>query len=115
MTGLMKLNRLALSLAFVLALITVGGCTIRLGDFTAISTKNVPVKYDTSMSVAGEDCAFSILGIPLGQPNLQEAVDNAVGSKGNALVNQVTYQSAWTAILFAQQCIEVKGEVVTLR
>ena len=106
-------NVVAIALSLV-ALLTVAGCTRRLGDFTALSTKNVPLKYEPGRSVRGRDCVVDVLGIPIGFPNLEEAVDDAVGSRGNALVNQVTYQSAWTAILFGQQCIEVKGEVVTL-
>jgi hypothetical protein len=33
-------------------------------------------------------------------PNVKEATDNAIGSRGNALVNEVTYQTGWTAISF---------------
>ncbi len=111
----MKPYRFILTVVAGLLVVTVSGCSLRLGDFTAISTKNVPVRYDTSVSVTGKDCAPNFLGIPLGMPNLQEAVDDAIGSNGNALVNQVTYQSARTVIVFGQQCLEVQGEAVTLK
>ncbi len=91
------------------------GCTQRLGDFTALSTKNVPLRYEPGASTRGSDCVLNILGFPLGFPNLEEAVDDAIGNRGNALVNQVTYQRGWTAILVGQQCIDVKGDVVTLK
>ncbi len=94
---------------------TLLGCTQRLGDFTALSSKNVPLRYESTAVVEGSDCRWNILGIPLGLPNLKEATDNAIGSRGNALVNEVTYQTGWTAILFGQACYKVKGDVVTLR
>jgi len=92
------------------------GCSYRLGDFTALSSKNVPLKYDASTSVKGDDCkVVNFLGFPLGPPSLEDAVDDAVGTKGNALVNQVTYTSSYTFLLGTIQCFRVKGDVVTLQ
>jgi hypothetical protein len=105
------------SLIGILGLIAAGssGCVWRLGDFTAVSTKNVPVTYDASTTVTGRDCRYRVLLIPLGWPNLKEAVDDAIGSRGNALVNQVTYVTNWDVLLVGQSCFEVKGDVVTLQ
>ncbi len=92
------------------------GCSYRLGDFTALSSKNVPLKYDSSNAVTGESCKVaSILFFYLGPPSLDDAVDQAIGSSGNALVNQVTYTSNYTFILGSYQCFRVKGDVVTLK
>ena len=41
-------------------------------------------------------------------------MDQAIGTRGNALVNQVTYTSNYTFILGGIQCFRVKGDVVTL-
>jgi len=92
------------------------GCTYRLGDFTALSSKNVPLHYDASTSAQGSSCkVISVLFFYLGPPSLKDAVDQAIGSRGNALVNQVTYTSNYTFILGGIQCFHVKGDVVTLQ
>ena len=91
------------------------GCVYRLGDFTAVSTKNVPITYSTPTTATGRSCRVNVLGIPLGLPSLKEAADDAIGSRGNALVNEVTYTTEWTTILFGEVCFEVKGDVVTLQ
>jgi hypothetical protein len=103
------------SLMMVVLLLSTAGCSIRLGDFTGLSTKNVPIMYTQGSTVEGRDCKFNVLGVPLGHPNLKDAIDQAIGSRGNALVNEVTYVNGWTAILFGQQCYEVKGEVTTVQ
>ena len=91
------------------------GCSYRLGDFTALSSKNVPIAYDASTSVEGEACKVaSFLLFYLGPPSLEDAVDDAIGTRGNALVNQVTYTSSYTFLLGSYQCFRVKGDVVTL-
>jgi hypothetical protein len=96
--------------------LAIAGCKYRLGDFTAVSSKNVPIRYDASTRATGNDCkVINVLGIPLGYPSLEDAVEQAIGSQGNALVNQVTYQSAYTFIFGTIACWEVKGDVVTLR
>lgn len=99
----------------ILMSLVFAGCSLRLGDFTALSTKNVPLRYDATSVVEGRDCRWNILGIPLGFPNLKEAVDEAIDGRGNALVNEVTYQEGWSAFFVGQACFKVKGEVVTLK
>mgnify|MGYP001187600455 CR=1 FL=1 len=95
-------------------------CTYRLGDFTALSSKNVPLKYDASTTGEGSDCKLVFVGlfpygIPLGPPSLKDAVDRAIGTRGNALVNEVTYNSAYYIVVGLIGCVRVKGEVVTLQ
>ena len=107
-----------ISILTLLLVLVVGGvgCSYRLGDFTALSSKNVPLKYDSSTTTTGESCKVTlILFIPLGPPSLEDAVDDAIGDRGNALVNQVTYTSTYTFLLGAYQCFRVKGDVVTLQ
>jgi hypothetical protein len=96
------------------------GCTYRLGDFTALSSKNVPLHYDASTAATGEACKVVFVGlvpygVPLGPPSLEDAVDRAIGTRGNALVNQVTYTSTYYWVFGLTQCFRVKGDVVTLQ
>ena len=91
------------------------GCVHRMGDFTALSSKNVWVKHDVPSPASGKSCRVSnLLGAYLGPPSLEDAVDQAVASRGNALINQVTYTSRYTFLVGTYQCFRVKGEVVTL-
>ena len=108
--------------ALVASALLAGGCVQRIGDFTIASTKNV--SYNPSpdrRGVEGKHCATRFLGlIPLSgsfRPNLEEAVDDAMGKvpNGNVMTNAVTYVSAWTAILVDQQCYRVKGDVGTIK
>lgn len=89
---------MAVSLA-MLAL-TASGCTVRLLDFTAISSKNVNMPVPQSARgnrVTGTDFVTVILGIPLGTPNLKEALDRAIESAGpgyDALIDGVLYRKS---------------------
>ena len=75
---------------------------------------SAPVRCDDDGG--GSDCKVTnVLFVYLGPPSLKDAVDRAVGTRGNALVNQVTYTSTYTFILGNIQCFKVKGDVITLR
>ena len=107
--------------ALIVLACCLSGCSIRVADLTLVSTKNVDlsdVKIDMRQGkrVTGEDCAVILLGlIPLGVPNLEEAVDNALEKgNGNIMVDQVTHLSGFYYILAAHQCIEVEGTVVNI-
>ena len=111
------------SLALAMSAVLLSGCSYRLGDFTALSSKNVPIKYGTQTSTRGETCKMTaifippllpLIVIPIGPPSLEDAVDQAIDHKGNALVNQVTYQSAYYVGVGMYACYEVKGDVVTI-
>ncbi len=87
------------------------GCTIRVVDFTVISTKNVKVPSVSKGSrVTGEDC-IPVIFVPLGIPNMKEAIDRAIESAGpeyDALVDGVVYRHNYSFI-FGQVCIAVEG------
>ena len=112
------------SVAFAMSAILLSGCSYRLGSFTALSSKNVPIKYSAQTSTDGEACKMTsifippllpfIYVIPLPPPSLEDAVDQAIGHKGNALVNQVTYTSGYYVGVGTYQCYSVKGDVVTI-
>ncbi|MCI0563884.1 MAG: hypothetical protein MN733_35875, partial [Nitrososphaera sp.] len=66
--------------------------------------------------IEGKDCTYAILGlIPLGIPNLERAVDDALQKgNGNMMVDQVTYQEGAYFILASQSCIRVEGTVLNV-
>ena len=106
----------AVLMLFVFLLST--GCTIRLTDFTAISTKNLNMPAKKGGRVQGEDCANLLLGlIPLTgtfQPNLKEAIDKAIEQGGgDVLIDGVVYQDVIIAFVFNRICFRVEGTVAT--
>ena len=92
-------------------------CSTRVGDLTFVSTKNIELtdsRIDTSLGVrkTGKDCKMSFVGIPLGQPHIKDAIDQAIqAGGGNAMVDEVTRREGWSFII-GQNCIEVEGTVV---
>jgi hypothetical protein len=117
----MTRNRTWSVLVLSIAIGVLSGCSIRLADFTAISTKNVHldrVDLDTlpqTPSITGEDSALMILFFPLGFPHLENAVDDAL-QKGNGdiLTDAVLYSRGWW-FLIGQNTLQVKGTVVRTR
>jgi hypothetical protein len=105
--------------AVALAALLCIGCTQRLGDFTLISTKNVDLS-DASIDVkkgrrvTGEDCRFIALFIPLGEPSIKEAVDDALEKgNGNLLVDQVTFVRSWyVPLIVGESCYVAEGTAV---
>ncbi|MBR6374318.1 MAG: hypothetical protein IKS20_14155, partial [Victivallales bacterium] len=62
--------------------ICLSSCVSRIGDFTVASSKNIDIKrtlhvVDTKRRVKGTDGKCIIIFIPVGIPNLKEAMDNA--------------------------------------
>jgi hypothetical protein len=91
---------LAISAFFLL-----GGCTQRVLDFTIVSSKQMELRVkDTGKGnrVEGKDGVYWLITIPLGTPNLKEAVDRAIESAGpgyDALIDGVIYaQNYWYII-----------------
>jgi len=101
------------------------GCSNRLGNMTMVSTNNVDglsAKITSKNRVVGESCIQNLIGIPWGdfQNRLQIATDNAIdngrksGLQGDVLVNAKINVSAWTIILYGQNCLTVEGDLITL-
>lgn len=93
------------------------GCSIRITDFTVISTKNVsiPVKQQAAR-VKGEDCIIVLL-FPLGIPNLKEAIDRAIENAGpgyDALIDGVAYVDNFSFIV-GKQCYRVEGTPINTK
>ena len=97
--------------------ILLSGCTIRIVDFTVISTKNVKIPTaDKGTRVTGEDCVVVFL-IPFGIPNMKEAIDRAIENAGpeyDALVDGVVYQLNHN-FLVGQQCYKVEGTPINTK
>lgn len=106
-------NRVFQTALLCVALVTMLGCTIRLGDFTVLSTKNVDVSaVKPGDRFSGEDCANTVLVFPLGDPNWKTAMDQALEKgKGDILIDSVVTFKYWTAILFGQRCVIIDGTV----
>jgi len=102
-------------LAFVL--LSLGGCYLRLGDFTLVSTKNLGRTYSpVSQRVSGEDCSHRLLFIPLGSlnPSIEEAADRAVRKATGAdmLTNVSVYRDLLDLYIYARTCARVEGDPV---
>lgn len=103
--------------AFCVATFSLGGCSMRITDFTVISTKNVniPAKQQASR-VTGNDCVIVFL-IPFGIPNLKTAIDKAIESAGpgyDALIDGVAYIDN-KSFLFGQECYRVEGTPISTK
>ncbi|MBS1213728.1 MAG: hypothetical protein H6R26_2345, partial [Proteobacteria bacterium] len=93
------------------------GCTIRMVDFTAISTKNVRIPTtEKGPRVTGEDCIVVVI-FPFGIPNMKEAIDQAIEKAGpdyDALVDGVVYYVN-QSFLFGRQCYKVEGTPINTK
>jgi hypothetical protein len=108
----MKTSTYALVLAFSVAMFA--GCSQRIGDFTVISSKNVDIggKYKMTERQTGSDSRPDVLLIPIGIPDLKQAVDNCIeAGKGDLLTNAVIDFSQWTAIVYGKRTYTVTGDV----
>jgi hypothetical protein len=105
------------AIAWILFGIISTGCTTRIVDFTAISTKNVDWSKAATFSrassrVVGKDTAHIIIFIPTGVPNMKEAIDQAIESRpgGVALVDGVVYSKFWwIPYIYGQTSYVVEG------
>lgn len=95
------------------------GCSHRLVDFTMISTKNVPIGQTAELAKAGSrvegiDSKSIVLGIPLGMPNMKEAIDKAIESYPGAvaLSDGVIYSKGWHCFFYGQNKFVVQGTPV---
>ncbi len=101
----------------LILLVGMSSCSHRLTDFTIISTRNVPLGNEAAYlqkaneRVKGVDKAHTILFIPLGEPNLKEAIDKAIEKYPGAvgLLDGVVKTKGWTSILYGQSSYVVEG------
>jgi hypothetical protein len=88
------------------------GCSVRVGDFTLISTINVEIggKYAKGARQEGEDKAFSFL-FPFGAPNLKTAVDRCIEAGNGELLTNVVIN--YTAPFIGPFGYNIVGDVWT--
>ena len=115
------------ALASVLIL-SLSGCTQRLGQFTAASTQNVRnLNYNladsTKVKTLGDSCISTVIIFPIGNQDdrIQRAMDDAIknghtkGLDGDLLVNARIDLTAWyIPLLFGQNCVTVEGDLVKI-
>ncbi|MDP3265199.1 MAG: hypothetical protein Q8M39_00060 [Sulfuricurvum sp.] len=113
------------SLILAGALMT-SGCTHRLGQFTAASSKtieNFHYKADTKSYIEGEECNKIYVIIPTGSSDdmIQRAMDNTLekgrkqGLKGNMLIDVRLDSHAWyIPYIYGESCVTVKGYLVEM-
>jgi len=99
----------------IIALI-VSSCTHRLVDFTMISTKNIDFSdagefERADQRVEGEDRVYYLITIPLGIPNMEEAIDKAIEKTPGAiaLVDGVVYSKSMWFVLTGYNSYLVEG------
>lgn len=110
----MRFSR-ALSIVVVLGvMLGISGCSVRIGDFTTLSTKNVTLsdKFVKVGRFADDDMAWSVLFIPFGFPDMKTAVDNLLDHNGGDLVtNAVLTAYSMPLIIVSQRGYKVEGDV----
>lgn len=99
-----------------------GACSTHQTEFTMISTRNVAInKKDIDnlpqkKNIIGQDKKIVLLGITLGTPIIQAAVDDALDKgNGDLIVDASLYQTYWSILLLGQTGYEIKGTVVNTR
>ncbi len=103
-----------------MAVLCLTGCVNRIGDFTVASTKNIDIKrtlhvVDSTRRVRGIDRKHMILFIPLGIPNIKEAMDNAEEKAPKCVgLSDVTLKAGWFYIpyVYGQFWYDVEGNPV---
>lgn len=107
----------------VLSLILTAGlmssCSLRLGDFTMLSTRNIDInaenghRVDKAKRVKGVDRSHIIVIVPTGQPNMKEATDRAIDAGGYncEAISDATIRSSWWYVpyIYGQSQIQVEG------
>jgi len=115
------MKHLSIFLCFCLLILVMSGCSIRLSDFSAVTTKSINLdKVDIDSlpqvkGVRGKDTKFTLVFIPLGVPHLEDAIDDALEKGGGDLMTDVVlYRRSWW-FLIGQESLEVKGNVVNTK
>lgn len=109
------MRAIPLALLSLTASLALTGCTMRVADLTVASTKNFNMNstaLETGRRVEGSDTIPVVL-VPLGQPNVKEAIDRAVETERCAvgLSNVVINQEAF-AFFFGYVKYNVEGNLI---
>lgn len=99
------------------SVVMLSACSQHLGNFSALATGTYDAKNISSSTLIKKDAVggtkrFMILGIPIGQPKVDEAVADALRQNdGDYMMNGSLYSNFWTILLIGQIGYEVKGDV----
>ena len=106
-------GRLMVGLFMCAGLLVLDGCSLRLGDFTVLSTKNVDVSgVKQGDRYSGENCMNTVLFFPLGEINWKSAMDQALEKgKGDVMIDAVVTSKYWNALVYGQYCVVIEGTV----
>lgn len=108
-------GKMTLVLFFLFVTLFTTGCSQRMIDFTLISSKSTQFQIPAEAMgprVEGVDEVWWILSIPLGTPNLKQAVDRAIESAGpgyDALIDGVIYETTAWYLLTAKTGYKIVG------
>jgi hypothetical protein len=105
-----------LGIAFITAM-GLSSCSQRIGDFTLLSTKNAEigqkyVRVSNQEKVVGIDSKPIIVIIPMGTPNIKEAVDRALEKYGAQVLTNVVvyYDYYYIPYIYGEMKYRVEGE-----
>lgn len=93
-------------------------CTSRITDFTIISTKNYNINSSHRIKgerVTGTDEKHIIVVIPTGEPNVKEAIDNAIESVPGCvgLADGAVYHTAWyIPYIYGKMSYTIEGTAI---
>ena len=106
-------------IVILLLMVLISGCSRRMIDFTIISSKNTQLQIPPEAMgkrVEGEDKVFWLfVGVgylPLGRPNIKEAVDRAIQNAGpgyDALIDGVLYETTEFYLLVLKTGYKISG------
>lgn len=110
--------KILMTLAIILGL---SACSTHLTDVSVLSNKNINLKtvdIDDApkvKNVVGRDSKLVLVFIPLGTPQLKEAVNDALRkADGDLIVDASVYRKNWWFII-GQETLEINGTVVKTR
>jgi hypothetical protein len=98
---------------FALVLVfLISGCSTRLGDFTILSTKNVELGAKYTKVGSGEaDDMVTVVFVPFGQPNIENAIDALLKKLDGDLVTNAVVTYDYYAFLIGTMGYGVTGDV----
>lgn len=116
-----RMKHLSIFLCCCFLGVVLSGCSVRLGDLSAITTKSINLdKVDIDAlpqvkGVRGKDTKFIFVFIPFGIPHLEDAIDDALEKGGGDLMTDAVIHRRYWWFLIGQDSFEVKGNVVNTR
>jgi hypothetical protein len=89
----------------IFILFTTLSCSSRIGDFTALSTRNANIKNwkRSSERVEGKSCEFWVLIFPIGDRNIKDAVEDGIDKYNNKINGRETSISNFFTSLFSKK------------